>query len=123
MTFVVPDVESGVYWIDVCADAGCSIGVGDLIGGSLAVASTRLETKALTVLPDLKARVRNERHIRRRLQDRVDSLRDARIAEVDAGGSGQGAWRTLAIASLIALACLTAAAVRIQRRVILVPER
>jgi hypothetical protein len=77
VTFVVPDVESGMYWVDVCADASCTTGVGDLIGAMLAVASTRLEASALTVLPNLKARLQQGRQMRHRLHRRLDSLREA----------------------------------------------
>ena len=77
VAFTVPQVESGTYWVDVCADADCTIAVGDLVGGMIAIASTRLEARALTTLPDLKARLRQVTRMRHVLNTRFDSLHDA----------------------------------------------
>jgi hypothetical protein len=136
VTFVVPDVETGMYWVDVCADVRCTTGVGDLIGATLAVAADRLEAKALTVLPELKARLRQERRHRRRLQERIESLRDelgtiphrvdAPATEVADARQGASPWRTVALASLLALgAALTGLAtivIRGRRRSVPVPD-
>jgi hypothetical protein len=43
-TFTVPSVDVGYYWVDVC-DLGCKTGVGDLIGGNIAIASTDSEAR------------------------------------------------------------------------------
>lgn len=84
VTFTVPDVESGMYWVDVCADTDCTTGVGDLVGGMFAIASTPLEALALTRLPNLRARLTQEARTRQALKGRVDSLRDAlRTADED----------------------------------------
>ncbi len=42
MTFTVPDLPTGRYWIMVC-DLGCRRGVGDLAGGSIVIAHTPTE--------------------------------------------------------------------------------
>jgi hypothetical protein len=135
VTFVVPDVETGMYWVDICADTRCATGVGDLIGATFAVATTRLEAKALTVLPDVKARLQQERRHRHRLQERIDSLRDelktvsnggGSVTEVPGSGDGATPWRTVALASLFALgaalAGLATALVRGRRRSVHVPD-
>lgn len=157
LTFVVPDVASGMYWVDVCADASCATGVGDLVGAMLAVASTRLEARALIELPNLKARLRQEGQVRDRLKARVDSLRnalrtvsedlvaskadtsdakekfdtvaaarDTLVAEVDSLRRRGSLWRTLAIASLIALGAAVAGlltkVIRGRREDIYVPD-
>lgn len=49
VTFVVPAVEFG-YWVDVCADSGCTNDVGDLIGAVFAVVATPLEARLLSQL-------------------------------------------------------------------------
>ena len=66
-----------MYWVDVCANADCTTGVGDLVGGMFAVASTRLEARALTRLPNLRAQLTQEARTRHALKGRIDSLRDA----------------------------------------------
>lgn len=130
VTFTVPDVESGMYWVDVCADADCTTGVGDLVGGMFAVASTPLEALALTRLPNLRARLMQEARTRHALRGRVDSLREALrtanvdrgafradatrgedafvareglIAEADSARAAENIWRSVAIGSLLVL--------------------
>lgn len=66
--FTVPDVAPGPYWIEVCGDTSCSIGVGDLVGGMVTVASTALEAELLRARiedQDLIAHLaRARRHLR-----------------------------------------------------------
>jgi hypothetical protein len=68
LTFTVPDVPTGTYWIDVRNAAG--EGVGDLIGAQITIAPSA-ELFALTVVRDeLRERVD-------RLRGRLDSLRES----------------------------------------------
>jgi hypothetical protein len=76
VTFVVPEVPSGEYWVDVCDAATCSSGVGDLIGGTIVVAATELEGELLTTVPQLEGRVRQLEGDRRQLGGRVEELED-----------------------------------------------
>jgi hypothetical protein len=43
-TFVVPEVPTGSYWVNVC-DLGCSHGVGDLEGGTIVLGATGSEAR------------------------------------------------------------------------------
>jgi hypothetical protein len=80
-TFTVPDVAPGPYWVEVCGDPSCSIGVGDLVGGTVTVASTALEAELLRARiedQDLIAQLaRARRHLRtdvHRLEEVVADL-------------------------------------------------
>jgi len=44
VTFRVPDVGAGYYWVDVC-DLGCTQGVGDLVGGTIVLGVTDSEAR------------------------------------------------------------------------------
>jgi hypothetical protein len=44
VTFVVPNVSTGYYWVDVC-DLGCTQGVGDLVGGTIVLGATDSEAR------------------------------------------------------------------------------
>ena len=95
VTFVVPDVPSGTYWVDVCDAATCTEGVGDLIGGTIIVASTSLEGELLTTVPRLEARLRQLEGDRRQLGDRLEDV-EAQLERVVAG---RDAARADAVAS------------------------
>jgi hypothetical protein len=43
-TFEVPDVPTGLYWVNVC-DRGCTQGVGDVVGGTIVVGATGSEAR------------------------------------------------------------------------------
>jgi hypothetical protein len=70
-TFTVPDVQPGVYWVDVCDAATCTTGVGDLIGGTFVVATTALEARLLGDLPRLRGRIDGLTRERERLDERL----------------------------------------------------
>jgi MYXO-CTERM domain-containing protein len=74
VTFTVPAVPSGAYWVDVC-DLGCSTGVGDLIGGYLWVGQTMAEARLLKRASGLEFDVARERSIRERLAKQRDELK------------------------------------------------
>ena len=93
-TFVVPRVASGVYFVDVCADARCTMGVGDLVGGMFTVAATALEAQLLgdnARLHDAVTHLRRDRHrlaeqvldLEKQVAQATDAL-DAAEAEGDA---------------------------------------
>jgi hypothetical protein len=44
LSFRVPNVPNGYYWVDVC-DLGCTQGVGDLIGGTIVLGATDAEAR------------------------------------------------------------------------------
>jgi hypothetical protein len=84
VTFTVPAVESGVYWVDVCADVSCGTGVGDLIGGQFVVAVSSLEADLLVRIDPLEDRLtritRRQRHLANQVGDLTDQLDEARDA-------------------------------------------
>jgi hypothetical protein len=44
LSFRVPNVPAGYYWVDVC-DLGCRQGVGDLVGGTIVLGATDVEAR------------------------------------------------------------------------------
>lgn len=44
LSFRVPNVPTGYYWVDVC-DLGCRQGVGDLVGGTIVLGATDAEAR------------------------------------------------------------------------------
>jgi hypothetical protein len=44
LSFRVPNVRNGYYWVDVC-DLGCRQGVGDLVGGTIVLGATDEEAR------------------------------------------------------------------------------
>jgi anti-sigma-K factor RskA len=86
-TFTVPDVRPGVYWVDVCDAATCSIGVGDLIGGTFVVATTALEARLIGDLPRLHARIDALVRDRDRLDERLTASQQ-RVASLEGVRAG-----------------------------------
>jgi hypothetical protein len=92
LTFTVPDVPAGSYWVRVC-DMGCHTGVGDLIGAEVFVAVTAAEARLSHALRDARARLETTKSraevLRRRgtaLEDRVELLEhEVSNAEVKIG--------------------------------------
>ena len=85
VTFVVPDVPTGEYWVDVRNEAG--EGVGDLIGGFFVIAHTPLEgalwTRASTAEEQALIRLREVNHLRG-VKDKLElALRDVEVTLYD----------------------------------------
>ncbi len=82
-TFAVPSVSAGYYWVDVC-DLGCNTGVGDLVGGTIVIASTdseaRLFARGLILQWMHDADVRSIDTLKRRQQSLQSALDDAKAA-------------------------------------------
>lgn len=84
LTFRVPEVTHGEYWIEVC-DSGCTTGVGDLMGGMLIVAGSRQEAAVIGRLDAILLRYErlNQRYRAylaemRAEHDRMTELEEAR---------------------------------------------
>jgi hypothetical protein len=77
ISFTVPQVDPGQYWVDVCNDPNCSTGVGDLIGGHFTVASTALEAKLLVDNASLRLKFSRAAKERNRLRARSADLDEA----------------------------------------------
>jgi len=149
VTFVVPEVPFGMYWVGVCSDARCRHGVGDLVGGGLAVASTSLEARLLEEAESygpvvaerdrLSARVGTLRgelgtvsgeraQAESRLGDAVgerDAAREERsllASEVDALRSEVALLRIALIALSAVLLAVVALIVRGRRRAVRIPD-
>ncbi len=75
-TFTVPDVAPGPYWIEVCGDPSCSIGVGDLVGGTVTVASTPLEAELLRARIEDRGLIAHLARARRHLRTDVHRLEE-----------------------------------------------
>jgi hypothetical protein len=81
-TFAVPDVAPGPYWIEVCGDPSCSIGVGDLVGGMVTVASTALEAQLLRAHIEEQDRIAHLARARRHLRTDVHRLEEV-VADLE----------------------------------------
>ena len=78
LTFAVPPVEPGQYWVTVC-DRGCTTGVGDLSGGPLYVAATERAGIAHEVRADARYRLRTaERRSSRQLASAEEESKSLR---------------------------------------------
>ncbi len=103
LTFIVPDVPTGSYWVHVC-DLGCHTGVGDLIGGRVFIAATAAEARLRHDLRDARARLETARssseslrRVRTGLEDRVELLeREISNAEGEIGMLERGRDRVAA---------------------------
>jgi hypothetical protein len=73
VSFVVPQVPGGSYWVDVC-DAGCTTGVGDLTGGYFVVAASGVEAKLLQRLTTLRLGYEHMRQNSEIYRHRIDGL-------------------------------------------------
>ena len=80
VSFVVPAVAAGSYWVDVC-DEGCTTGVGDLVGGYFVVASSGSEARLVQRLTTLKGRYEHARINSRIFRHRMEGL-EARIDDM-----------------------------------------
>ena len=90
-TFVVPEVPTGSYWVNVC-DLGCSHGVGDLDGGTIVLGATGSEaglfarSRILTWMQEGDART--IRHLRVQ-RDQLRSMSRGPAARSRRRGQGQ----------------------------------
>jgi hypothetical protein len=75
VSFAVPEVLGGSYWVDVC-DEGCSTGVGDLSGGYLVVASSENEAKLMQQLTTLRLQYKHVRRNAAIFQGRMEALEE-----------------------------------------------
>ncbi len=73
-TFVVPDVPTGSYWVHVCADPACTVGVGDLAGGVVTVARTATEAGLFRENTELRGRVASLARARDRQVKELEQL-------------------------------------------------
>jgi hypothetical protein len=93
-TFAVPRVAPGYYWVDVC-DLGCNTGVGDLIGGTIVIASTdaeaRLFARALIFEWSYVADARAIERLRQRQHSLRAALADAKASIDTAEGHADAA--------------------------------
>jgi hypothetical protein len=89
LAFVVPNVRTGYYWVDVC-DLGCKQGVGDLVGGTVVLGTT--ESEARLFAQALVLRWIHDFEVRRvaDLQKQRDQLRAAVIKAEDAADAATG---------------------------------
>ena len=75
VTFVVPDVPTGEYWVDIANDDG--EGVGDLIGGFVVISSTPLEGRLWSRVSTAEAGRANANRSADRLRDRQGQLEES----------------------------------------------
>jgi hypothetical protein len=146
VTFVVPSVSTGYYWVHVC-DLGCTQGVGDLVGGTIVIGATtseaRLFARALIFrwMHDFDARtIGSLRKQREGLQAAIAKAKhaadaaisgaeraNARVADAvvqvaDSGASLEAAtrqrdvWRLISGLSLLALLIAVASVIGLRRR-------
>jgi hypothetical protein len=76
VTFNVPDVPTGSYWVNVC-DLGCERGVGDLGGGVIALGPTAAEARLFATQHILRQIHRYDARTISSLRDRERELRSA----------------------------------------------
>jgi hypothetical protein len=74
VTFMVPETHPGPYYVHVCSDDHCTIGVGDLSGGMFTVATTALEARLLNENAALEHSVSHIDRDRDRLRAREETL-------------------------------------------------
>ena len=75
MTFVVPEVPTGEYWVDIANDDG--EGVGDLIGGFVVISRTPLEGRLWSRVSTAEAGRASANRAAGRLRDRQAQLEEA----------------------------------------------
>jgi hypothetical protein len=146
VTFAVPSVSTGYYWVHVC-DLGCTQGVGDLVGGTIVIGATaseaRLFARALILrwMHDsdartieglrkqreaLQAEIAKARHVADAATGRAERA-DARAADAVAEASDNGAsledatrrgdmWRLISGFTLLALLVAIASVIAFRRR-------
>jgi hypothetical protein len=111
VSFRVPSVPPGVYWVEVC-NANCRLGFGDLEGGSLTIVASPLEAQLRAQIERLQsARWDANRDAGQSEKEAADargrlevaakqvevlneeiSQRDARIAALESRGTGLLPW-------------------------------
>jgi hypothetical protein len=83
VTFDVPSVEAGQYWVLVC-DEGCKQGVGDLGGTSVVLAPTESEARTFARALILGWIHRQDAHVIESLRDQQEAMQAQRDAATDA---------------------------------------
>jgi hypothetical protein len=82
LTFEVPAVRAGTYWVEICGPPRCAGGLGDLMGPQLTVAGTALEASLIQEVGSLEYRLDATRRARDRLGREVAEVKD-RLATID----------------------------------------
>jgi hypothetical protein len=133
VTFTVPDVPPGRYTISYCNDPCTVNGIGDLIGGSVQIATTREEARLgaevdrlreqigiLRARADrgqsLEAALEATREARDRLRERIEALRDAPAPVTEPGADDRSSFPWWAGVLMAAVAFLAGAVLARRRR-------